>query len=316
MDTLARRCPTFALRHVFATTPADAVVLLDADEFIDVPNRAALHAMIGNLTSPRRVPCLAWRNAVPDPLCEQHLRFGDELLVAPKQSIFRKIIVTRAVFEAAPVPLVVTPGNHMIDPSGGQPLHYETVGDILHLPLRSMEQMRRKTVMGALGHLARTDREPHEGYHRFDGLRRIHAWAIDERDVIGWAGYYGEPRAAKRRCTPSRLIQVGFVRRPLDVAHDTASEPVLPLPHGAWQFIAGLLLSWSPAPGRTMELELDGTTLRAKPGQLHETEATLTKVAALRAERDALKAENQILRASTSWRITAPLRAAARRLKT
>jgi hypothetical protein len=252
---------TFALRHIFATTPADAVVLLDADEFIDIRDRAALHALIGDTNNPRRVPCLAWRNAVPQPLTAKPLQFGDELLLAPEPSIFRKVIVTRGVVAAAPAPLAMTAGNHMIDSSAGQPLDYETAGEILHVPLRSLEQMRRKTIMGALGHLGRTDRLPHEGYHRFGGLRRIQQGSLTEEDLIGWAANYGHAGAERQPSTFAALLQAGFSARPLDVAYAGAPLAAPPLPATPWEFIAGLLLSWRPAPASAVTLVLNGTRL-------------------------------------------------------
>jgi hypothetical protein len=252
---------TFALRHVLTTTPADAVVLLDADEFIDVPNRAALHALVGDTANPCRVPCLAWRNALPYPLATSPLRFGDELLVAPEASLFRKIIVTRGVADAAPAPLTLTTGNHMLDPTDGQPLDYETAGEILHVPLRSLEQMRRKTLMGALGHLARTDRLAHEGYHRFGGLRRIEAGNLTDEDLIGWASRYGHTGAETHAASYQSLMREGFTRRALDVAHSPAPPSVGAPEPDPWAFIAGLLLSWRPAPASAVNLTLNGARL-------------------------------------------------------
>jgi hypothetical protein len=290
---------------------------LDADEFIDVPDRAALHAAIASVPSPRDVPCLAWVNAVPLSRETAALRIGDALLAAPVPSPFLKAVVTRALHTATGGRLAMLTGNHVLDPGDGAALRYQPVGTMLHIPLRSLEQMRRKTVSGALGHLARTDRVAHEGVHRFDGMRRMQAGGLTDADLLGWAAYYGEPGAAARPATEADLRQAGFRQRALDVAHAAAAPAAPPPPTetpstATWAFIAGLLLSWRPMPEAALELVLDGTTLRARPAPPAPGEGP--DIAALQAECRALRQETAIIRASTSWRLTAPLRGLARLL--
>ena len=300
----------FALRHVFATTEADAVFFLDADEFIDVANRGALEAMLASCTADRTLPVLRWHNAIPRNL-DEITGIGAGLLAAPATSPFEKIAVPRAVFEATGGGLTPLAGNHVADPGDGAALQTAFIGEILHVPLRSVLQMTRKTIVGALAHLARTNRPVHEGSHRFDALARLVEGGFDEAVLRGWASAYGEPGAAALAYTEDEMLRRGFTVRALDVAHAGLRFP-LPAypPQTLAQAIAAALQDWQPAADGELSLSLDGNVLRADPLQPRED-----RLPAAIAARDAALSEIAALRASTSWRLTAPLRAAIQALR-
>jgi hypothetical protein len=255
---------SFALRHVFATTQADAVVLLDADEFIDVPDRAALEAALAAPLPARCVPCLSWRNAVPQPVTSAAPKFGDTLLVAPTASSFTKVIVTRTLYEATGGKLKPHAGSHVIDPGDGIPLTETVIGSLLHLPLRNVGQMTRKTLIAALAHLARSDRAPHEGSHRFDALTRIAEGGLTRADLRGWAASYGEKGAHATPLTEAELRARGFTERVLDVAH--ADKLPLPSPpaQGIMATVAAAIRDWRPDASAAMVLVLEGDVLRGE----------------------------------------------------
>jgi hypothetical protein len=54
---------TLGMQRLFEDTDADFVCLLDADEFIDVPDRASLEQMLTALEAPELVGQLFWRNS-------------------------------------------------------------------------------------------------------------------------------------------------------------------------------------------------------------------------------------------------------------
>jgi hypothetical protein len=291
---------TFALRHLFTTTDAEAVVLLDADEFIDTQDRAALNAAIAAPRPVRCVPCFAWRNAMPQPISAAAPRFGDTLLVAPAPSAFTKVIVTRALYEATGGALKPHAGSHVIDPGDGIPLTETIIGTLLHLPLRTVEQMTRKTLIAALAHLARTDRAPHEGSHRFDALTRIAEAGFTEADLRGWAAFYGEKDAHDAPRSEAELRALGFTERGLDVAH--AAPFTLPAPpvQNAMSALAAALRDWRPGASGRITLTLDGDVLRGE-----------TMASGSAGMDDAARAELAAMRSSKSWRVTAPLRGIA-----
>ncbi len=301
---------TFALRHLFANTSADAVFLLDADEFIDVADRQSLLDAILRPLPARCVPSLAWRTAVPHPLSGERLQFGDAMLMAPEPSRYTKVIVTRDLYDATGGALRPHAGNHVIDPKDGVALGSATIGTILHVPLRSLDQMARKTIIAALSHLARTDRPAHEGAHRFDALSRIAKGSLTEADLLGWAAAYGEDNAAATPRSEATLRQLGFIDRTLNVAHtEAANIPMVP-PQGLAATLAGALLNWQPRASADLRLVLDGTVLRdegcaAAAAPDADWPRLLT---AAEAERDVARAEVAALRGSTLWRAMAPLR--------
>jgi len=248
----------FAMRHLFAATDTDIVLFLDADEFLDVADRAALEGLLAPLAGQSRtVGRLAWRNACPLRL---NGRFGgrlhDRLRLAAEPSAFGKAVVTRTLMEETAGRAAPQTGNHTVDPGDGAPLACLELGGILHVPVRSLEQIRRKAVLGALASLAHSDREPHVSSHWFELAARVAAGTLRAADLPQLAFSYGESGTAARGSG-------GGVRRLRELARDR--RLVLPRPPGADALAqtAGLLGDWRPAPSAGLALHLEDGVLRA-----------------------------------------------------
>jgi hypothetical protein len=98
---------SIAVAHLMQHTDADVVVLLDADEFINVPDRASLVAAFCRLTDPDGVGSLVWLNAVPGRLDTRLINAGDTIWLPACASRLGKAVIPR-VFHArhgAPRPI-------------------------------------------------------------------------------------------------------------------------------------------------------------------------------------------------------------------
>lgn len=249
----------FAARHLFRAG-VDQVLFLDADEFIDLPDRAALDAALARMDQPGDIGVWAWRDCVPDRLGGA-LGFGDALWQAPEASRYPKVVLSRALFAASGGRAGPAVGAHFVR-DAGVATRDVPLGTVLHLPLRSAEQMRRKVVLGSLAELARSDRGATDARHWAEGLARVAAGPVDDDDVRGMAARYGEPGAAWERIGPDGLAAHGFTLRGLAVAH--AAPPVASpsAPVGAWQIMADALSGWEAAPSATLSLEVVDGVLR------------------------------------------------------
>lgn len=249
----------FAARHLLRGG-VDRVLFLDADEFIDLPHRDALAAALGRMDQPGDIGVWRWRDCVPDRL-EDTPVLGGTVWQAPAPSRYPKVVLSQALFRASGGRAGPMAGAHFIG-DAGVPTRDVPLGELLHLPVRSVEQMRRKVVLGSLAELARSDRGPTDMTHWAEALARIAGGAMGEDDVRGLAARYGEPGAAADPLTRDGLAARGFTRRSLSVAGDGAAAAGQP-PVDAWQAVAAAVLQWSPAPSAGLVLELVDGVLRA-----------------------------------------------------
>ena len=250
----------FAARRLLRAG-ADRVLFLDADEFVDLPDRAAIQAALARMEETGDIGTWSWRDCIPDQLGAT-LFLGDALWQAPAPSRYPKVVLSQALFRASGGQAGPMMGAHFLQGATG-PTRNVPLGILLHVPLRSAEQMRRKVVLGSLAERARSDHGPTDASHWAEALDRIAASALDDDDARGWAARYGEPGAAAERLTPEALPARGFTQRTLDVAHVGALDLPPALPVDAWQAVTCALRTWAPAPSAGMVLELADGVLRA-----------------------------------------------------
>jgi hypothetical protein len=305
---------SFAMRHLFRTTDADFVVFLDADEFLDVADRASLEGALGRIEGERVAGRFAWVDCLPARLDGAGLRMGDPIWARSSLAPFFKLAVPRRLYDATGGALCPSSGNHRVEPGDGQAVTYSVIGNMLHMPLRSVPQLRQKIVTGALGVLARRDNAKHENSHWFDALRRLAAAGIGESELIHLAKAYGRQPESWPDISLADLPGLGFVQRRLDVAATAIALPDLPSTPDPWRAIAAVLRDWHAEDGGDIDLVLEQGVLRRAAAPPAPVPAQ-SKVAALESELAQAREALQIMRASTSYRITAPLRAMMRRLK-
>ena len=250
----------FAARRLLRAG-ADRVLFLDADEFVDMPDRTAMQGALARMDQPGDIGVWHWRDCVPDRLGAPPT-FGDLIWQAPLPSRYPKVVLSQALFRASGGQAGPAPGAHFIR-GAGMPTRDVPLGTLLHLPLRSAEQMRRKVVLGVLAECARSDRGPTDATHWTEALARIAAAHMDDDDVRGLAARYGEPGAARERLDADGLAARGFTRRVLAPMHMPAPAPPPVSPPDAWQAMADALQHWTPAASAGLTLELVDNVLRA-----------------------------------------------------
>ena len=132
-----------------------------------------------------------------------------------------------------------------------------------------------------------------------------------------------EPEAPERIAD---LASFGFQRRTMqNVASVPIDLPDVTGPSNSNVYLAAVLRDWRQMPSAGLDLVLDGDELRcsqtpmppeALPEPVGSSVPSGTEWERILAERDAARHEVTLLRASTSYRVTAPLRALARIFRT
>ena len=167
------------VRHVFATSDADWVFPLDADEFLKTPSRATLEAA---LAADETAPAITidWQTYVPTVFASDTLTM---LRAARRLRVERhglaKIAVSRRF--ARSTDLTIGNGHHFLlrgDPATATRVATAVlppeVAALAHVPVRSVRQFTTKIAVGWLAGLNAPDRKAGEAFHwreAFDYLR-------------------------------------------------------------------------------------------------------------------------------------------------
>ena len=321
---------SFAMRHLFDRQGVDVVVFLDADEFIDVPDRPTLCRALQSVSGERTAGLFEWVDCLPARLDAPALQLNDPIWVKSSTVPFTKAVVSRQFYEATGRALRPSSGNHTIEPRDGGPIAYHTIGRLLHLPARSVRQFRQKIITGSLAVLARSDTAPHESTHWFEILRRLADADLTSSDLIHLASQYGSTPTSWNSVTIDDLQPLGFSLRRLSVAGQRLNLPDVSTSPRPWQVMAAVLCEWRADDGEGLELELAENVLRkatssldvapsleaAGPVELVLSQAMLAileaQLARAQQAHASACADVAIIRASTSYRITWPLRALTR----
>jgi len=149
---------------------ADYVVLLDADEFIDAPDRITFESILGTIT-PGGIGLVPWRTFVlaPDE--------GEKAALDPPRSIkwcraaeipsYKKAILRLDGLHFHD--LRISQGNHSVLSATGRQVPCMDLDGLAlaHFPVRSKNQLLVKSVLGWMAYLRKNPnaRESSEGYH-------------------------------------------------------------------------------------------------------------------------------------------------------
>lgn len=150
---------THVYRKVAPIYEPELVYLLDADEFLRAPDRAAAESVLGGLV-PGSVALLPWQTHMPAPSVppERLLRDplgGMALRRRVEEPTYHKAVIRRRAADDAR--LVVEQGNHAVHLDGGDPMPVVLVDGLVlsHYPVRSSAQVSAKAVNGWLACVAR-----------------------------------------------------------------------------------------------------------------------------------------------------------------
>ena len=181
---------SIAVAHLMQHTDADVVILLDADEFINVPDRASLVAAFSQLSDQDSVGSLSWLNAVPALLHTRTDRGrGRDLARRPRPSRLGKAAIPGCTGTAR---LRSAPGlgNHALYYEPATVVPSVPVGQIVHLPIRSYTQIKSKVLAGVFAVMMQAPPQPLQCWHWYDILYRIGAGTLRDEDLVGMAVHY------------------------------------------------------------------------------------------------------------------------------
>jgi len=257
----------FAAQHLIQHTDADFLVFLDADEFIDVPDRSSLEVALARLTDADRVGYLHWRNAVPQRTDTRAISPDEAIWRAPSTAHLGKVVISRPFLLRHGGEAKLAIGNHGLYYNSDNIVPIDPVGEILHLPIRSHTQLRNNVLSGVFANMAQGGRDATQCWHWFDMLWRIADDTMSDDELIGIAAHYSEPaNQGSRPMSWAELQACGFSRATLTVAFGPALPAVaVPFSVDPVRLVATILRRFQIEDVQDSELILDGDNLRFAP---------------------------------------------------
>lgn len=249
---------TQVTRQAFASTGADFVFPLDADEFLHVPDRGALERALRALP-PGTHGWLRWPTYVPDlrhPAGSALAAIAGARRARNEASVLTKVVVARSFLDAPQD--VLSGGNHWVTAHpdaldrGTRP-HApipERIAALAHVPIRSSEQFVAKVAIKKLGRVAaRIDWKPdaasQAAYERLRAGETIDADALTEA-ALNWSVARGQWRDAGA----TALVDDPFLA-PIALRHTPpAAAEAFPLVLAAIERLVRRLATAVSPPGR------------------------------------------------------------------
>jgi hypothetical protein len=254
------------------TRGADWVFFLDADEFLDVPDRAHLQRHLED--SAADVLLSPWVNLVPS-------RYGtyssfdvaQTLRWSGRTSKWSKVAVS-SLFAANNPDYHIHEGNHSVTPSRTAPPIDAGLGPaLLHVPIRSIDRFKAK--IGAARRLEerRHNRIDGDGQHVFWLDDLLTAGSIELAELNYMAAKYGDPMEETKTVLPAELAWPEK-RLPAYVA-DTDGQALGPV--GAFASLSETLLAdervcWDGTKfvkGTPVTAVIEGERIRIVPQTTH-----------------------------------------------
>jgi hypothetical protein len=198
---------THVYRKVVPVFQPELVWFLDADEFIHAPSRAALEAALARVPAGDGV-LLPWRTHLPAADVDPRRVLADPLGAMPErrrreEPTYYKIALRRDPHDDDRI--VIEQGNHMARLTDGRRLATHAIegAAIVHLPVRTLDQLSAKVVNGWHAYLVKNRHAavPTAGFqwqHLYERL--VHGPGLDAATLCEVALDYAQsPRAGRSR---------------------------------------------------------------------------------------------------------------------
>jgi FkbM family methyltransferase len=161
------RIITTAIRDVCAWLKFDFAFCLDADEFIVCRDRAQLERELGTLPA-QTLGLMPWKTYVPTPADDWSVIDPLRRIVNRRERELTQNFKAVVPFDvASDADFRVHAGSHRVSIAGGKAAAHKNLENVAlaHIPLRSIEQMTSKVLLGEWALSAKTSRAPGEGWH-------------------------------------------------------------------------------------------------------------------------------------------------------
>mgnify|MGYP001063677222 CR=1 FL=1 len=176
----------FVMKQAFEDG-VDALFFLDADEFLLAPSRKALEDSVKGLPGDECAGSITWKNCIREEFEPPVFSFNDPLWVPPLESKFAKLVVPRGLYERHHGQIRVTDGNHkLVHTETGGEISSLRIGSMLHVPIRSRDQVVKKVILTVIAYRGYSLRIPGNAFQYYEMLEKIMRGQVSDDDLRGY----------------------------------------------------------------------------------------------------------------------------------
>lgn len=182
------------LMHEAFNSDIDYLFFLDADEFIMVQSRDELEKNLEKWQDHSTVCSLYWKNCVPEEFSNKEFTFDTQVWIPMNESLIKKIILPKEVYYMMDKKILISRGNHTANTPNHNGIPSTKLGNLLHVPIRSRDQVVKKVFLKVLSNLKYKGNLLSIGIQFKDMLEKIAKNELTENDLRGFIIGYEKPK--------------------------------------------------------------------------------------------------------------------------
>lgn len=207
---------------------ADALFILDADEFVALDSPDELRRLAMDMQTQAAAGRFFWRACVPAKFDQWHFDPDAPAWTARQAGKVQKVALSRALFEQRP-DLRFCQGNHSWANMEHEPPVIE-LGDLYHFPLRSRAQAARKTFIASIANFSKGNMMKDEDWHVRRLLALMAGEGFNDAALAGYASLYGDECARTSAGEMPQMRIEDFERRVPSIVRSDLPLPELEQP--------------------------------------------------------------------------------------
>ncbi len=173
----------------------DFLFILDADEFVNVPDRETLEEKLNELDDSGGIGSLQWINCALKDVDIPEFNFATQILLSPQVSKFNKVVIPGSFYKNNHN-MNVSMGNHAVFVNGKKN-STEKLGTLLHIPIRSKAQAIKKAIVTTISGRANHNYKNGMGYQFDEFLKRIIETDVNPQMLLSFTHIYQNPESTK-----------------------------------------------------------------------------------------------------------------------
>lgn len=198
------------LLHEAFKNNIDYLFFLDADEFVMVETRSELECNLTKWQDHTKVCSLQWKNCIPEEFANKKFSYDTSVWVPMGESLIKKIILPKEVYYSMDKKIFISRGNHTANTPNHNGIPAFKVGNLLHVPIRSREQVVKKVILKILSNFRTSKNISYGGFQFKDMLEKISKDEITDNDLRGFTLGYEKPRIGLTAVSAEQLSQNDF----------------------------------------------------------------------------------------------------------
>jgi hypothetical protein len=207
---------TWVVKNIVGSAYNGWVFFLDADEYLDFASRTEFENKLSTYAS-FPIISLPWLNLVP--VDTETGKIKGELFLKP----YKTAVHCKIAFQPSLIPVdeyIVAQGNHalLLGESHQQPFPAQEAFPILHIPIRTKQQLSDKIKVGVESYEKMgNDRGKNEGFHWYEISRLIEVNGLTDSLMADMVVRYGEQLTPPYGKSLKTMVQEGYTEFSLDI---------------------------------------------------------------------------------------------------